>query len=31
MMRLNHMLYNETSLTVIDEAKTNKATYRGRL
>jgi len=31
MMLLNHMLYNESSLTAIDEAKTNKATYRGRL
>lgn len=31
MMLLNNMLYNEISLTAIDEAKTNKAIYRGRL
>ena len=31
MMLLNHMHYNESSLTAIDEAKTNKAIYRGRL
>ena len=31
MMLLNHTLYTETSLTAIDEAKTNKAIYRGRL
>ena len=31
MMLLNHMLYNESSLTAIDAAKTNKAIYRGHL